>query len=300
MTRIPEKGFGLRHAWFYFAAVIATSGVAWLATEPLILYHFSQFSSYSLLANTLADPLVSFILMPLVIAGVLLMPLHLGWLAFTPMQYGVDWLVSIAHFVASLPHAMWIWPGPTDAGFVLVAFAFCWIYFWQGRVRWLGLAPLLAGLATSMAYVPPDMFIGGDGKHAAIRLDNGDTVMLRGKSGSVLAGSWARAALVAELKDKDDRVTCDRLGCVAHAKGRTVAVLRGNDTLQDECALSDIIVTESAAPGACTHALLFDETSLERFGATTLWLKGDHVVRRSVREEQGDRPWANNHYNTGK
>ena len=52
--------------------------VAWLATEPFIIYHFNQFSSYSLIANTIAEPLVSFILMPLVITGVRLTAVSSG------------------------------------------------------------------------------------------------------------------------------------------------------------------------------------------------------------------------------
>ncbi len=289
-----EEGIGLRRVAFYFAAVMATASVAWLATEPFIIYHFNQFSSYSLLSNTIAEPLVSFILMPLIIAGVLLMPLHLSWLAFTPMQYGIDLLLGIAHWVAHLPHAMWIVPNPSNAGFTFALLGGVWIYFWRGRKRWLGAATVLAGMSTAFLYVPPDLFISSDGKHVAVRLDDGRTAMIRGKATSVNAQSWARAATTLNLDDiKTSGAQCDQKGCIVSARGHTIAVLRDAQTVSEDCRLSDIvIVSDPFPPAACPSARLIDKTLLDAGGATTAWLMGSGVMIRQVRAEEGNRPWV--------
>jgi competence protein ComEC len=297
-AKIETQGFGIRRVAFYFAAVIATSLVAWLATEPFIIYHFNQFSSYSLLSNTVAEPLVSFVLMPLIIAGVLLLPLHLAWLAFTPMQYGVDILLGIAHFVAHLPHAMWIVPSPTNAGWTVALLGAVWIYFWRMRWRWLGVIPVLAGMSTAFLYVPPDVFIGADGKHVAVRLNDGQTAMMRGKATSVLAQSWARAATelnLAEKKESSGR--CDKTGCSITTRGHTIAALRDSDTTPEECRLSDVVIVSApVSAGACTGATLLDKTALGTFGATTLWFTPHGIFMRHVRPEEGNRPWAGTGY----
>jgi len=289
------KGTGLPRLLAYFAAVMATSLVAWLGTEPFIIYHFNQFSSYSLLANTIAEPLVSFLLMPLVIAGVLLLPFGLAWLAFTPMQYGVDALIGLAHWVAGLPHAMWIVPSPTDTGFALVVLGIAWVYFWKTRWRWLGLPMAVVGLATAALYVPPDVLISGDGKHVAVRRDDGRLVMLRGRPDSFLGQQWARAVIEHDTLDKKEiPVRCDAKGCVLSLRGHIIALPRVPEALGDDCASADIVIATgfAVAPAACGAATLMDEAALESGGVTALWFEGRRVAIRQARSRQGHRPWA--------
>ncbi|HEU5047425.1 MAG TPA: ComEC/Rec2 family competence protein [Rickettsiales bacterium] len=289
-----EAGFSLWRIIFYFAAVMMTSLVAWLGTEPLIIYHFNQFSSYSLLANTVADPLVSFILMPLVIAGVLLLPFGAAWIAFAPMQYGIDLLLRIADWTAHLPHAMCIVPNPSDAGFALAMLGGIWVYFWKTRMRWIGLIAVITGMSTSFAYVPPDLFISSDGKHVAAKLDGGKMVMVRGRDTGFNAASWARAALEHEYVEKDDApVRCDRAGCVLHMRGHTVSVLKNTDALADDCAESDVIIIATAVDHAtCRASLIVDKTLLERSGNIAVFFENGKIRIAESRSQQGVRPWS--------
>lgn len=288
------RGFGISRIGVYFAAVIVTSTIAWLATEPFIIYHFNQFSSYSLIANTIAEPLVSFVLMPLVIAGVLLLPLGLAGLAFTPMQYGVDLLLKIASTTAGLPHAMWIMPNPSDYGFAFVVLGFVWIYFWRLSWRWLGLVLIAGGMSTAFFYVPPDIFISGDGRHVAVRLDDGSMAMIKGRATSVGAQSWARAATEQSYVDKDDiPMQCDDKGCVVTVKKHKLALLKDASALPDECALSDIIIiiNIAVAQSAC-NALVIDKSQLDENSGAAIWVQDTKITVRHTRLEQGRRPWS--------
>jgi len=292
--RSSEEGFGFRKIVFYFSAVIVTSFIAWCATEPFIIYHFNQFSSYSLIANTIAEPLVSFILMPLVIAGVLLLPFHLAWIAFIPMQYGVDLLLYIARWTAQLPHAMWIVPNPGDYGFAFAMLGGIWIYFWRAGWRWLGIILVAAGMATAFSYQPPDIYISGDAKHVAVRLDDGKMAMIRGRATSVSAQSWARAALESGYMDKEDTpMQCDRKGCVLRMRGHTLSVLKDVSALADDCATSDIIVASFAVEkSSCAANLIVDKTMLDENGGANIWLENGNVILKQTRSEQGIRPWV--------
>lgn len=296
-TRFANRhtdGWGVQRIGFYFAAVMATSLVAWLGTEPFIVYHFSQFSSYSLLANTIAEPLVSFLLMPLVIAGVLLLPLGLAWLAFAPMQYGVDLLLVIARFVAHLPHAMWIVPPPTDGGFLAIVLGLVWIYFWNGASRWLGLLPALPGLATALLYQPPDLLVSADAKEIAYRAEDGKMRLLRGRAANMNAEQWLRASVATAYAEPDDHFArCDALGCIATLHGHRIAAIRKEEALPDDCRMADIVIAPfPVSASACPARILLDKDALEKGGAAALWLKGDTINLRQARKQQGDRPWA--------
>lgn len=289
-----DQGFGFKRIFFYFAAIIATSFIAWCATEPCIIYHFNQFSSYSLIANTVAEPLVSFILMPLVIAGVLLLPFGLAWIAFMPMQYGVDLLLYIADWTARLPHAMWIVPNPSDYGFAVAAFGGIWIYFWKTRWRWLGISLVIAGMATSFFYQLPDIYISSDAKHVAVRLDDGKLAMIRGRTTSVSAESWARAAIEHGYAEKDDiPMQCDKKGCVLKAWGYVISVLKDVSALADDCAMSDIIVASFAVErSSCAAKTVVDKTLLDANGGANIWFENGKMVIKQTRSEQGARPWV--------
>ncbi len=289
------SGWGLEKIVYYFAAVIVTAFVAWLATEPFIIYHFNQFSSYSLIANTIAEPLVSFILMPLVIAGVLLLPFGIAWIAFTPMQYGVDLLLHIAHWTAHLPHAMWIVPNPGDAGFAIAVFGGIWIYFWKGGWRWLGIVPVIMGMSTAFFHQQPDILVSGDGKHIAVRMNDGRLFMLKGRDTNITAQNWARAVTEQEYADKEDApMQCDGKGCVVHARGYEISLPKNADALADDCRLSDIIIADfPVSRSICGAKLLVDKNMLDANGGVAITLRGGNIQLRQTRSDQGVRPWCN-------
>jgi len=287
-------GFGIRRVVIYFAAVMMTSLVAWLGTEPFIIYHFNQFSSYSLLANTIAEPLVSFLLMPLVLAGVLLLSVGLGWLAFYPMQCGVDLLLHISGWVSHLPHAMLLVPNPTDGGFMCVVFGIIWVYFWKTRLRWLGIVIALAGMATAFSYQIPDLFISADGKHISARLENGDMVVLRGRENNFSATTWLRIGLQNEYADEEAaNQHCDDKGCIFTLKGKTIAILDDAEALNDDCFSSDIvIINENVDKASCKAPLVIDKTMLQTQGAMTVSIQNGKLTTRHSLVEQGKRPWT--------
>lgn len=292
--RSKEHGFSLWRVFFYFSAVIATSFIAWLGTEPFIIYHFNQFSSYSLIANTIAEPLVSFILMPLVIAGVLLLPFGISWIAFKPMQYGVDLLLMIANWTAHLPHAMWIVPNPNDYGFALAVFGGIWVYFWKTSWRWLGIMAVMGGISTAFCYSPPDMFISGDGKHIAARLDDGRMAMIKGRSNNINASSWARAAIEHGYIDKDDvPMQCDHKGCAISLRGFKIVVLSDPSALADDCNLSDIVIAAfPVSKTSCNAKIIVDKNLLDKNGGAAIFLSGKKIILKQTRTEQGVRAWS--------
>ncbi len=292
--RKRATGIGIQRLVVYFYAVAGTALVAWVGTEPFIIYHFHQFSTYSLLTNTLAEPLVSFVLMPLVVLGVALLPLGLGFIAFTPMQYALDMLNTLAHWVASLPHAMLLVPAPTDLGFFVIACGLVWLYFWRGWIRLLGLPFIAAGFFTCLYYETPDLLISGDGKQVAVRMEDGSAFMLKGRAGSFVAEQWSRAMLVQDMENrKASPANCDKQGCLITLHGHSIALPKTQEAAMEDCTQADIVIVTgfAIAQGACHAKLVIDDAALSANGATALHFGQGGIRIAHARTLQGARPW---------
>jgi competence protein ComEC len=90
-------------------ALSATTIVASTFTALPAAWHFNRFATWSLPANLLAMPAVSFFVMPGAVASVLAMPFGLEWWPLQVMRYGLDAVIASALLVAS-------WPGAGTGG----------------------------------------------------------------------------------------------------------------------------------------------------------------------------------------
>ena len=68
----------------YFASIITSSLIASLATVPYTIYNFNYFSISGIITNLIAIPIVTFIIIPLDIIYILLIPFNLQW-TLTPL-----------------------------------------------------------------------------------------------------------------------------------------------------------------------------------------------------------------------
>ena len=105
----------LTPVWRYLLGVSVTTLVASAATTPLAAFHFQTIPTYGVLANLVAVPLTSFVVMPAGMVGLLLMPLGLDGPAFQMMAWGVEGVLWTARAAAALPGASVLihqWPGP--------------------------------------------------------------------------------------------------------------------------------------------------------------------------------------------
>lgn len=132
-----------------------------IALLPLTLWFFGQASLLGALSNLLAVPVVSFVLVPLALCGVLLM-LSCPPLAFVPL-----WLASaVAHqlwrvlaWLAELPGASWYLPAVSPWALLLASVGALWLLAPRGTPsRWLGAGLFLPLLWPMQAPIPPSAF----------------------------------------------------------------------------------------------------------------------------------------------
>lgn len=281
-----------RRVLYHFASLMLVSFVAECATEPLVISMFNNTSPYGIFANTLATPLVSFFLMPLVALFFVLLPFGLKHVALVLMSYGIDALMWLGRWVASFPHAQLFCPSLPGWGLAIFALGLVWVCLWKTRVRRYGVVACVVGVLSLLSVSPPDVLVGGTLKQIAFRGSDG-FVLARGRAGSMLPEMWANGLGYTLLEKADEpEWRCDGLGCIAKVKSATIAFPHDIAALGEDCQHAQVIVI-SAAATCNTGALVLDPKKLAGSSVTALWVKPDGKVHVETSAQwQGQRPWS--------
>lgn len=275
-----------------------------LAITPIALFHFHQAGIYGALANIIAIPLTTFVIMPLEALALLFDTVGLGapfwWLAGLALEL----LIGLARTVAAAPGAVALVPALPVFAFILVVAGLLWMGLWRRRWRWLGAVPLAVGATAALAAVPPDLLVTGDGKHLAIRTEAGDLALLRPRAGDYVRDILAELAGAepdfVELEGDRGGACSDAL-CVYEldSGGRRWRILatRSRDLVRWDqmiraCAEADIVVSDRTLPAACQPRWLkADRLMLKESGGLAFTLRDTPAVT-SVRDHIGRHPWA--------
>jgi len=299
----PREEGWLARIGRHLAMLLVTGFVIELALMPIGFFHFHRAGAYGALANVIAIPLTTILIMPLVAIAALLEPMHLGaplwWLA----GKAIGVLLTLAHSIAGLPGAVTVLPAMGGGAFLMFLIGGLWLGLMKGRARMLGLLPAMVGVTLLIALRPPDLLVSGDGRHVGIVVDGSRSLaVLRGsKSGFASDNLKEMAGL------DDEPVALDQLrGSHCSEDFCTVALPRGDrqwqllmsrsDTAVPErslaaaCALSDIVVSDRWLPSSCRPKWLkIDRHMLQRTGGITIDLSDRRVD--TVAARQGLHGW---------
>lgn len=277
------------------ASLIIASLVAGMATTPYAAFHFHRIAPYGVLANLLAMPVVSVLVMPMGILGAVLMPLGLDGPFWKLMGVGLDWMMAVALWVAHLPGAVGPMPAFGPGALAMATAGILLICLLRSPLRWSGAVVLVIAIGWALATPRPDILIAGDGQTAAVRGNRGGWVFLQKARDGFAAKEWlladgdTRAADSAAMKEG---VRCDALGCTARLRdGRTVAFALAADAFEEDCRRAAVVAAAIDAPGDCA-ALVVDRRAWRRGGATALYVDGERFVTEVARPSTADRPWA--------
>jgi ComEC/Rec2-related protein len=186
--------------WRFFAAVFTTSLIGGLSTALFSAEHFHRLAAWGLLANLLAMPVISFIVMPCGLVALLLMPFGLDWLPLEIMGWGLGWVIGVAHWTASLG-GNWVtgrlpgwFFGGSVAGLLILALL-------RSRLRLIGLGVCLAA-GVALAALPgtptPRLIIHEGGRLLGLTTDDGIAVSEQ-KPQAFIVDQWRRALGLDEI-----------------------------------------------------------------------------------------------------
>lgn len=297
------------------SALVISSAVAGAATGPFGAAHFNQIASYGLIANLLSVPVMGSLIIPGAVLALLLWPLGLAGPVFYVLSLGLQWILGVAHRVASMPGAVDAVPSPPPGTLGVLSLAALFILLWRGRVRWLGVVPIaLAFGAWTMTERPP-LLISETGRLVGI-MGPESRALSRPRGDGFSARIWMEndgapaaqdAAAARTGWQADGPGVSGRLGDLSlwHGSGKTG--LRG---AAEACARHDLLilsepavdaglvavdsVTSGAAlvlgasgnDGGCT---VIDGPALSRMGSISM---DEGLVVTTARAEQGARLWS--------
>ncbi|KAB2851254.1 MAG: hypothetical protein F9K44_02155, partial [Hyphomicrobiaceae bacterium] len=294
---VGEEGRGvLRSLLAFIAADAATTLIAGLASAPFAIATFHSNAQYGLIANMLALPVMTFLVMPCVLLTLLLTPLGLEWFALALMGPGIDVVLAIGRWTSSLPGAVARVATINEWSLPLFSAGGLWLVIWHGKKRWLGVLAIAAAVAVAPLRSKPDVLISRDGRTVAVRGPDGRLTAIQARRPTFDLIRWLESE--ADLRPAGEVATggglrCDALGCLAKVRGLSVAIAEQPAALADDCRLAEIIIARFNAGSACpTAKLILDAAALRRGGAHLLYFRKGSVEVVTVAASRGARPWS--------
>ncbi|OYU13867.1 MAG: competence protein ComEC [Alphaproteobacteria bacterium PA4] len=301
LTRRREEEGQLHRLGRHLLTLLVSGLVAELALSSIGLFHFNRAGLYGVLANLVAIPFSSFVIMPLLVLALLAEALGVGALIWPAVGGAMTLLMGLAEQVAALPGAVVRLPAMPPAAYAAIIAGGLWLALWRTRLRWWGAPLLLAGLVAAIAAPPADLLVSGDGRHAAVRLADGRLAFLRARTGDFLKDMWGDALAAdgdiafAEMPN----MACSADACVSRLRRagrdwRLLATLSRDyvdrDRFEPACAAADIVISDRRMPGWCRPRwLMLDRPRLSGSGALAIWLGAGRVV--AAQDSVGDHPW---------
>lgn len=284
------------------AMLLLTGVVVEAALMPIAVYHFHKAGLYGAVANIVAIPLTTFVVMPLealaLVADVGGLGAPFWWLTARTL----DVLLLLAHAVAKAPGSTAALPAMPAAAYALMVFGGVWIALWRTRWRRLGLVPLIAGAGWAIATPAPDLLVTNDGRHIAVRVPAG-LAMLRDR-----AGDYTRATLSENGGSLDEPLLladqpsarCNRDLCLVgtgagertrHILATRSAYLVPVRDLAAACARADVVVTDRRLPRSCRPRWLrLDRATLAHTGGVAVTLSTGRI--ETTRTPGDAHPWV--------
>ncbi|MEM1131769.1 MAG: ComEC/Rec2 family competence protein [Pseudomonadota bacterium] len=302
-----EKQFGLIQRIGRFAALLFLTGlVIEITLMPIALYHFHKAGIYGALANIIAIPLTTFIIMPLEAIALLADSIGLGAPFWWLCGKAIGLLLGLAHFVSESPGAIVRFPAISLSTYLLAMVAGLVLFLLRSPLRLLGVIPAMIAFTLMLTTPRPDLLIANDGRQIAVRnmvSGGGDFVLLKPNSESFTTDMMREQGAFEDKPvgiDQWSKAQCSQEFCsfVLSRSNRdwVILVSRNNEyvpkrALAAACARSDIVIAGRFLPGSCRpRRRKLDRRYLGKSGGVAIYL--DHARIDHVADDRSDHGWS--------
>ena len=282
-----------------FGALLVTGIAVELVLMPIALYHFHRAGLLGSLANLVAIPLTSFVVMPFEALALMLDLVGLGAPAWWITGKALALLLTLAHHVSALPFAVMTIPAPGGIAFALTMSGLLWLMLWRGPLRLAGAAMASVG-AVLIALAPvPDILVTADGRHVAVRTADGGYALLRPRAGDYMRDQLSEAAgyegEFADLATLPGAI-CSPDACAVTVKGLRLLATRSGymlpwRELTDACGRADIAIADRRLPKGCAPRwLTLDAATLGPMGGALVLADSRKII--AGRDPRDRHPWV--------
>ena len=141
----PREEGWMRRVVRNVAALLLTGVAVELALMPIAVFHFHKAGVYGAMANIVAIPFTTFIIMPLEVLALMLDGIGLGGPLWWLTGHAIELLLALARSVAAAPGAVAALPAMPVGAFALMVTGGFWSALWRSAWRSWGLLPITAG-----------------------------------------------------------------------------------------------------------------------------------------------------------
>jgi competence protein ComEC len=278
----------------YFWQIILLSILIQIATIPFLMHHFRNLSLLGFVANVLAIPLVSFLIMPLGFLALFLMPIDplipLVKPALLLMNTGIIGLEKIANFVSGISYSHFTSPWLPSSGLAIAIFGLLLICLTKTYLRFVGIVIFLAAFLTIFSVKKPDIIFERDQKFFAVYGENG---LEFSKS---LRPSKQRTSWMRQFDENEFKIlSCKKNRCEIEVKDKKILVLLQRNKISEICASNfDVIVnlTKKYQLPACVgeDKIKIDNKNFYSGGTQFLFLKNEKLSPQKIYHSSKTKP----------
>jgi competence protein ComEC len=286
-------------------AMLLSTICATAATTSFMAYDFHELSPYVLIGNPLTLSIIEVFAVPAALLGSFLFPLGLDAWVWIYLGWGIDFIMWLARWIATLPGATIHLKSFAPWSLCFLSLAVLSAVLWRSPVLKLSAIPLLlTGLFGAWFGDPFDIAISPQGDAVAIRAADGYLNVMGQRPSIFMVEQWLRAdgdgragtrAVVAtptRVSQSEDH-RCDKLGCVGRLPdGRSLALVFDAQAAAQDCLRADLVIAAVQVPIGCPAPFIIDRNRLRELGAVTLRAEGETFLVRSQRQSSEDRPWS--------
>jgi competence protein ComEC len=233
--------------------------------------------------------MTGFIIMPLIVVFLLLIPFGLEFLITPFLREAIEVLIKVSSFIASLPGAAIVLPEQSPYFLILFVGGGLWFCLWQERWRYLGWGSMLTALAFLRWSADPVIVIPDKGQVIYI-FDGTQAFSLGGRHIGFREELFLRQVgckTMTQLKEKT--MIWEREGIKSFL---TVEKL-SKKFLRDTCEQVDYLFSPRSIWYACPdHKKVIDRFNILHTGTMIAQFKKRQVKIIAAGKLQGCRPWS--------
>ncbi len=288
-----------------FVGIFITSLVAGFATGGFAALHFHRFARLGLIANIVAMPIFTFIVMPAGFLSIVMMPFGLDRIALNVMGWGLYYVLYVAEQVANLKQAVLYIKGANGVVAAVYGFGFLGVCF--GAYAKTRHIVIISGLGLLFSFVlwwqidRADMRISDKARIAFWDRATVNILHVDRKRGDKFGRSrFIEAAGVNQAEYRgyfDTRALCDQLACRIALKNNVISIVAEPEGVLEACDDSDLVVLTNRKVGVRARhtckAILIDAEDLATNGAHDIYFTNQGIKIKSANpERRKKRPWG--------
>ncbi len=252
-----------------------------LATLPFVGYHFHKIALYGIVGNLALSFVFSFLIMPLLICSVFLMPFGYEKNVLLLTEDILSLVHNVGEKITLLPH--WMIPVPYFATWGLVLFAFGFILFCvlKKKARLMGGVMMLLAPLAFFTSPKADLILAREGRLIAVRQENGQLLLNESYRHRFVSDMLLLQEGILPEHYQNNQLFQPNL---LKIKGKTIAFL------PDSCEKADMtFAVKKKDYSHCPN--LYLKEKLQEMGTVMFFIQDDEISFKSLNEIDLHRPW---------